>query len=58
LYLSRDAEHWEQAYGESETRFFAQGDDTRFVFVKDADGKISGLNIEMQGLVIPAQKVD
>jgi CubicO group peptidase (beta-lactamase class C family) len=58
LYLSRDAEHWEQAYGESETRFFVQGDDTRFVFVKDADGKISGLNIEMQGLVIPAQKVD
>jgi hypothetical protein len=58
LYLSFDAESWEQAYAESDTRFFIQDDDMRFVFVKDADGKISGLNIEIQGLVLPAQKVD
>lgn len=57
LYLSTDGRQWGQAYGESETRFFAQGEDTRVEFVKDAAGQVTGFNLEMQGLVLPAKKV-
>jgi CubicO group peptidase (beta-lactamase class C family) len=57
LYISVDGQQWDQAYAESETRFFAQGDDTRVVFVKDDAGQVTGLNLEMQGLVLPTKKV-
>jgi len=57
LYFSGDGQHWDQVYAESQTRFFAQGDDTRVVFVKDAAGQVTGLNLEMLGLVLPARKV-
>jgi hypothetical protein len=57
LYSSSDGQQWSQVIAESETRFFAQGDDTRVEFVKDAAGQVTGLNLEMQGLVLPAKKV-
>ena len=57
LYSSFDGQQWDQLYAESETRFFAQGDDTRVVFVKDAAGQVTGLNLEIQGAVLPARKV-
>ena len=56
LYSSFDGEQWDPLYAESETRFFAQGDDTRVVFVKDAAGQVTGLNLEIQGAVLPARK--
>jgi len=57
LYSSSDGQQWDHVYAESETRFFGQGDDTRVEFVKDAAGQVTGLNLEMQGLVLPARKV-
>jgi hypothetical protein len=57
LYSSTDGQQWNQTYAESETRFFGKGDDTRVEFVKDATGQVTGLNLEMQGLVLPARKV-
>jgi hypothetical protein len=59
LYSSTDSQQWDQVYAESETRFFGKGDDTRVEFVKDAGraGQVTGLNLEMQGLVLPARKV-
>jgi CubicO group peptidase (beta-lactamase class C family) len=59
LYSSTDGQQWDQVYAESETRFFGKGDDTRVEFVKDAEraGQVTGLNLEMQGLVLPAKKV-
>jgi len=57
LYSSFDGQQWDQLYAESETRFFAQGDDTRVVFVKDAAGQVTGLNLEVQGMVLPARKI-
>jgi len=57
LYLSSDARQWDQAYAESETRFFVQGDDTRFAFVQDSGGQVVRLDIVVQGLALPAQKV-
>jgi len=56
LYSSFDGQQWDPLYAESETRFFAQGDDTRVVFVKDAAGQVTGLNLEIQGAVLPARK--
>ncbi len=57
LYLSSDGQQWGQVYAELETRFFVPGEDTRVVFVKDAAGQVTGFNVEMQGLVLPARKV-
>jgi CubicO group peptidase (beta-lactamase class C family) len=56
LYSSFDGRQWDPLVAESETRFFAQGDDTRVVFVKDAAGQVTGLNLEIQGAVLPARK--
>ena len=56
LYSSFDGQQWDQLYAESETRFFAQGDDARVEFVKDAAGQVTGLNLEIQGAVLPARK--
>lgn len=57
LFCSGDREVWEQMYAESETQFFIKGDDTRFVFVKDSAGKVTGLTVKIQGLELPAKKV-
>ena len=58
LYFSSDGQEWgPAAYAESETRFFAPGEDTRLEFVKDAAGRVTGFNLEMQGVVLPAKKV-
>jgi CubicO group peptidase (beta-lactamase class C family) len=57
LYSSSDGQQWNQRYAESETRFFVQVEDTRVVFVGDAAGMVTGFNLEMSGLVLPARKV-
>jgi len=57
LYFSSDGQQWGQAFAESEARFFVQSEDTRVMFVRDAAGMVTGLNLEMSGLVLPARKV-
>jgi hypothetical protein len=57
LYCSGDTEHWYRMHAESEARFFAPEEDLRITFVEDADGRVTGLNLEMQGLLLPAEKV-
>ena len=57
LYFPGDGQQWDQVVAESETRFFAQGDATRVVFVKDTAGRVTGLNLEMSGWMLPARKV-
>jgi pimeloyl-ACP methyl ester carboxylesterase len=56
LLISGDGENWEPLYAESETRFFAEGDDTRFVFVKGDAGTATGLHLDIQGLKIPTTR--
>lgn len=57
--LITDAEEWEPLYAETETRFFVQGDDTRFLFTKDDSGAVAGLSLLIQGLTLPmARKID
>ncbi len=57
LCFSGDGRQWDQLFAESPTRFFVPGEDIRVVFIKDAGGKVTGLNLETQGLVISAKKV-
>jgi len=52
-------EVWEPLYAESETQFFTEVDDTRFTFVKDATGQVTGLSLSIQGLELTqAKKVE
>ncbi len=57
LHVSSDTIDWAELFAESETRFFAKGDDTRFVFVTGDSGTVTGLTIEIGGLEVPAEKV-
>jgi hypothetical protein len=57
LYISTDAVDWAELLAESETRFFTTEDDTRFVFVLDDAGRVTGLTIEIDGIGIAAEKV-
>lgn len=57
LYFSIDGQQWGQALAESETRFFTKDDSARVMFIKDAAGQVTGLNLEMQGLALSARKV-
>ena len=57
--LIGDGQEWMPLYAESETRFFAEVDDARVVFVKDAAGQVTGLNLTVQGMELPpAKKVE
>lgn len=57
LYISSDAIDWAELLAESETRFFTTVDDTRFVFVSDDSGAVTGVTIEIGELEVAAQKV-
>jgi CubicO group peptidase (beta-lactamase class C family) len=56
LQISTDQEEWSPLLPESETRFFVEEEDIRFVFMKDESGDVSTLNLEIQGLTIPAPR--
>jgi CubicO group peptidase (beta-lactamase class C family) len=59
LYITGQDGEWEPLYAESETRFFVQASDYRFVFVVDEAGVVTGVGIEIQGLALsPAKKID
>jgi len=57
--LIGDGQEWMPLYAESETQFFAEVDDARVVFVKDAAGQVTGLSLTVQGMELPpARKVE
>ena len=56
LHLSVGGGDWAPLYAESETCFFAEDDDTRFEFVRDGAGAVTGLYIDIQGLKVQATK--
>jgi len=47
---------WLPMAAESETRFFAEVADIRITFVRDVDGQVTGLIVEMQGMELPLAK--
>jgi CubicO group peptidase (beta-lactamase class C family) len=57
--LIGESQEWMPLYAESETRFFAEVDNARVVFVKDAAGEVTSLSLTVQGVELPpAGKVE
>jgi len=57
---SLDGKSWEPLLAETETRFFVKGqEDYRFIFVRDDTGRVTALQLELQGIQLPlAEKVE
>ena len=58
LFVSEDDTRWIPLLPESETRFFVKGKEYRIVFLKNENGNVIGLRVELQGIEIPGEKVD
>ena len=58
LLISDDEVEWSPLLAETETRFFMAEEDYSFVFAKDAAGRITHLNLEIEGIEIPGEKVE
>jgi CubicO group peptidase (beta-lactamase class C family) len=57
LLFSQDGDNWEEAFPETETRFFIEGDDIRIAFQKNEEGEVTGLVLQVQGLELRWEKV-
>jgi hypothetical protein len=49
---------WAEMLAESETRFFIDGEDHVFDFVRDKGGAVSAIDLEIQGMVLRLKRVD
>lgn len=58
LFISDDDTKWVPLMAETETRFFVKGEEYRLVFVKNENGKVLQMKIEMQGIEIPGERVE
>jgi CubicO group peptidase (beta-lactamase class C family) len=58
LFISNDQIQWMPLSAETQTRFFLEAEDYRFVFVKDEHGNVTQLNIEIEGIEILGKKVE
>ncbi len=57
LFFSQDGETWDEAFPETETRFFIEGDDLRFTFLQDEEGEVTGLVLQSQGIELRWERV-
>jgi CubicO group peptidase (beta-lactamase class C family) len=57
LLFSQDGETWDEAFPETETRFFIEGDDLRFEFQQNGEGEVTGLVLQVQGLELRWEKM-
>ncbi|MGH9751671.1 MAG: serine hydrolase, partial [Blastocatellia bacterium] len=58
LYASDDGSSWDEVYAESHSVFFAKGRDLAVAFKKDADGKVTHMEIINGGTTIPARRIE
>jgi CubicO group peptidase (beta-lactamase class C family) len=58
LLISDDKVQWTPLLAETETRFFLAEENYRFLFVKSSAGKVTHVNLEIDGIEIPAEKVE
>jgi hypothetical protein len=58
LHLSDDEVQWTPLFAQTETRFFLAEENYIFVFVKNAAGKVTHLNLEIEGIEIPGERVE
>lgn len=57
LYVSEDGDSWDEAYAESETRFFFKGRDLTLEFQKDT-GIVTRIEIFLNATVIRARRIE
>ena len=57
LLISDDRVQWAPLLPETPTRFFVEDEDYGFVFVANNGGKVTHMNIDVQGIEIPGRKV-
>ncbi|MDH3838904.1 MAG: serine hydrolase [Desulfobacteraceae bacterium] len=57
LFGSYDNETWVGMYAESKSKFFMKGEDARFTFIENDDGKVTGFIFFIEGIKIPVEKV-
>jgi CubicO group peptidase (beta-lactamase class C family) len=58
LFITDDEVEWTPLLAQTEIRFFLTGEDYRFVFVKNNAGKVTHVNIEIEGIEFPGEKVE
>jgi CubicO group peptidase (beta-lactamase class C family) len=58
LFITDDGVRWTPLLDETETRFFLAEENYRFVFVKNSAGKVMRVNLELEGIEIPGEKVE
>jgi len=44
-------------YAESKSKFFMKGEDARFTFIENNDGKVTGFTLYIEGIKLPVEKV-
>jgi len=57
LFGSYDNETWVEIYAQSKSKFFMKGEDARFTFIENDDGKVTGFIFPIEGVKIPIEKV-
>ena len=57
LLISDDQIEWAPLLPETPTRFFVEEEDYGFVFVANNGGKVTHMNIDVQGIEVPGKKV-
>ena len=57
LLISDDRIEWAPLLPETPTRFFVEDEDYKFVFVASNGGKVTRMNIDVQGIEIPGKKI-
>ena len=57
LLIGDDQGQWAPLLAETQTRFFLEDEAYRFVFVTDNDGKVTHMNIEVEGIETQGKKV-
>jgi CubicO group peptidase (beta-lactamase class C family) len=58
LYASDDGKSWDEVQAESQSVFFAKGRDLAIAFKKDANGKVTHMEIINGGSTIPARRIE
>ncbi len=58
LYVSDDGTSWDEAYAASDSVFFFKGRDVTLTFRKSANGKVSRLDVGIEGSTMVAGKVE
>ena len=57
LLISNDQVQWMPLFAETQTRFFTEDEGYRFVFITDNDGRVTHMNIEVDGVEIAGERV-